>query len=171
MEWQPYLNLPIYVVHPIDGEECSCSLHRNYMLPISNNLEQEAGDHSVRRDGPSDKPTPVPHENDVLPVYCPTKSQPKGMLNSPSEHCKLFDPGSAGSTSMDPTDEGLQANNDASIPPRQSLRTRNQPLWSYWNFALQQNDILPDAFNIWLGLCMFLHIISCVHMVFVGNTV
>ena len=39
VEWQPYPNLPVYVVHPIDGGGCSCTLHRNYLLPINNNLE------------------------------------------------------------------------------------------------------------------------------------
>ena len=41
VEWQPYPNLPAYVVHPIDGEGCSHTLHRNYLLPISHNWEQE----------------------------------------------------------------------------------------------------------------------------------
>ena len=44
VEWQPYPNLPIYVVHPIDGGRCSHTLHRNYLLPINNNLEQEEGE-------------------------------------------------------------------------------------------------------------------------------
>ena len=39
VEWQPYANLPVYVVCPIDGEGCSCTLHRNYLLPINHNLE------------------------------------------------------------------------------------------------------------------------------------
>ena len=102
----------------IDREGLSYALHTNYLLPISNNLEQGAGDSYVEGEGPSDKPTPVPHENDALPVDCLTKSQPEGMLNSPSEQCKPFDPGSTGSTSVDPTDEGLQADNYAPVPPR-----------------------------------------------------
>ena len=35
VEWQPYPNLPVYVVSPIDGQGCSCTIHRNYLLPIS----------------------------------------------------------------------------------------------------------------------------------------
>ena len=63
---------------------------------------------------------------------------------------------------MDPTGRGLQADKDAPVAPRQSSRTTgNQPLWLYWNFALEQKDILPDAFIIWVGLCICLHIISC----------
>ena len=44
------------------------------LLSISNNLEQETCDNSVEGDGPSDGPTPLLHENDVLPFMCPTKS-------------------------------------------------------------------------------------------------
>ena len=108
------------MVCPIDREGLSCTLHRNYLLPISNNLEQEAGDDSVEGDGPSDKPTPVPHENDALPVNYLTESQLEGIPNSPSKQCKPFDPGL---TSTDPTNGGLQADNDAPVPPRQSSRT------------------------------------------------
>ena len=74
VEWQPYPNLPVCVVHPIDGGWCNCTLHRNNLLPINKNLEQEEGDNSVKGDGSSDKPTPVPHKNDALPVDCLTKS-------------------------------------------------------------------------------------------------
>ena len=35
VEWQPYPNLPVYGVCPIDVEGCSCTLHRNYLLPIT----------------------------------------------------------------------------------------------------------------------------------------
>ena len=40
----PYPNVPIYVVCPRDGEGCSQTLHRNYTLPISSNLEQNEKD-------------------------------------------------------------------------------------------------------------------------------
>ena len=46
VEWWPYPNLPVYMVCPRDGEGCSWTLHRNYLLPISNNLEQ-AGDEPI----------------------------------------------------------------------------------------------------------------------------
>ena len=73
---------------------------------------------------------------------------------------------------MDPTHEGLQADNDIPVPLRQSSRMmRNQPPWRYYNFALWQNDILPGAFNILVGRCICIHINSCVHIIFMGNTV
>ena len=83
MEWQPYPNL-LVCVHPIDGG-CSHTLHRNYLLAISNNLEQKEGENPMVGDGPSDEPTPVPHENDALLVNYPTESQLEGMPYSPSK--------------------------------------------------------------------------------------
>ena len=61
VEWQPYLNLPVYVVHPLDWGGHSHTLYRNYLLPINNNLEQEEGENPVSGEGSSDKQTPVPH--------------------------------------------------------------------------------------------------------------
>ena len=104
VEWQQYPNLPVYVVHPIDGEGHSHTLHRNYLLPISNNLEQDKCENSVEGGGPSDEPTPIPHENDALLVDCPTESQPEGIPNSPPKQHKQFEPGLTRSTSTDPAD-------------------------------------------------------------------
>ena len=47
VEKQPYPNVPVYVVCPRDGEGCSQTLHRNYLLPISPNLEQSEMGKSV----------------------------------------------------------------------------------------------------------------------------
>ena len=44
VEKWPYPNVPVYVVYPRDGEGCSQTLHRNYLLPISSNLEQNEKD-------------------------------------------------------------------------------------------------------------------------------
>ena len=40
MEKWPYPSVPVYVVCPRDWEGCRWTLHRNYLLPISSNLEQ-----------------------------------------------------------------------------------------------------------------------------------
>ena len=40
VEKQPYPNVLVYVVCPRDREGNSQTLHRNYLLPISPNLEQ-----------------------------------------------------------------------------------------------------------------------------------
>ena len=64
VEWQPYQNLPVYVVCPIDGEEHSHTLHQHFLLPTSHNLEQEECENAVGG-GDSNEPTLVPHAEDV----------------------------------------------------------------------------------------------------------
>ena len=44
VEKWPYLNVPVYVVCPRDGEGHSQALHRNYLLPISHNTGQDVKD-------------------------------------------------------------------------------------------------------------------------------
>ena len=116
-EWQSYPNLPVYLVHPIDREGCSHTLHRNCPLPICNNLEQEEGQNAMGR-GSSNEPTPVPHAEDALPVNQLTKSQPMGIPNSPTKQHKPVNPESTGLTSPDSADEGLQADDDTPVPLR-----------------------------------------------------
>ena len=58
VEKRPYPNLPVYVVCPRDGEGCSQTLHRNYLLPISSNMEQDETDGSEVENNTS--PTSVP---------------------------------------------------------------------------------------------------------------
>ena len=38
VEWWPYPTLQVYVECPRDGKSAAQTLHRNYLLPISNNL-------------------------------------------------------------------------------------------------------------------------------------
>ena len=47
------------MVHPRDGEGHSQILHRNYLLPIGNNLEQVGDENSVAGFEPFEKTTPV----------------------------------------------------------------------------------------------------------------
>ena len=44
VERQPYPDVLVDVVHPRDGEGCSQTLHRNYLLSISPNIEQAEDD-------------------------------------------------------------------------------------------------------------------------------
>ena len=60
VEKQPYPNLPVYVVHPRDGEGHSQTLHRNYLLPINSNMGQDETDGSEERVENNTPPTPVP---------------------------------------------------------------------------------------------------------------
>ena len=60
VEKQPYPNVPVYVVCSRDGEGHSWTLHRNYLLPISPNLEQSEMDKSVAGVGNDTPPTLAP---------------------------------------------------------------------------------------------------------------
>ena len=65
VEKQPYPNVPVYVVFPRDGEGHSQNLHRNYLLPISPNLEQGKMDKPVAGVGNNTSPNPVPSVSDA----------------------------------------------------------------------------------------------------------
>ena len=60
VEKQPYPNLPVYVVHPRDGEGHSRTLHRNYLLPISSNMGQDETDEPEDRVKNDTALTPAP---------------------------------------------------------------------------------------------------------------
>ena len=60
MEKQPYPNVPVYVVYPRDGEGCSWTLHRNYLLPISSNIEQDEKDAPMAGVESTNTSTPAP---------------------------------------------------------------------------------------------------------------
>ena len=60
VEKWPYPDLPVYVVHPRDGEGCGRTLHRNYLLPINSNMGQDDADGSEERVENTTSLTPVP---------------------------------------------------------------------------------------------------------------
>ena len=60
VEKRPYPDLPVYVVCPRDGEGCSQTLHRNYLLPISSNMGQDETDEPEDRVENNTTLTPVP---------------------------------------------------------------------------------------------------------------
>ena len=111
-EWQPYPNLPVYVVCPRDGEGCSQTLHRHYLLPISNNLEQVEDENSVGKVEPIDKPTPVPPADAELPADWPTESQLESPPSLPPKQQELVNPESTGLATQDLVNDGSQAGQD-----------------------------------------------------------
>ena len=60
VEKWPYPNLPVYVVCPRDGEGCSQTLHRNYLLPINSHMGQDEADGAEERVKNNASLTPVP---------------------------------------------------------------------------------------------------------------
>ena len=79
MEKQPYPNVPVYMVCPRDGEGCSWTLHRNYLLPINPNLEQSEMDKPAAGVKNDTSPTPVSPVSDA-----PAGAELSGMVTSSS---------------------------------------------------------------------------------------
>ena len=119
MLWQPYPKLPVYVLCPIDGEGYSNTLHQNFLLPISHNLKQDECENSVKGDG-SNKPTALPHVEDVFLANWLAKSLLEGIPKSPPKQHELVNQGPTGSTSPDSMDDRLQPDDDAPASLRQS---------------------------------------------------
>ena len=65
VEKWPYPNVPVYVVCPRYREGHSWTLHRNYLLPISPNLEQGKMEKPVAGIGNDTSPTPAPPVSDA----------------------------------------------------------------------------------------------------------
>ena len=59
MEKWPYPDVPVYVVHPRDGEGCTQTLNRNYLLLISSNMGQDEKDASMAGVESTNTSTPV----------------------------------------------------------------------------------------------------------------
>ena len=151
-------------VCPIDGEGNSHTLHRNYLLPISNNLVQGECANSVEGDGLSDRPALIQHRSDASPADCLTWTQLKSRLNLLSEQSELFIPETTRSTGTDTIDKGLWGVSGAPILLKQSSSSmKNQLLMRYYNFELQQHNIILGTFNICVGLCVYSTYVMCVH--------
>ena len=100
VEMWPYPNVPIYVVPPRDGEGHSSTLHRNYLLPINPNIEQDKKDKPMARVGNTASLTPAPPVDSV-----PADAGSSGMVT----------PSAAGSTP--------QGSLDQAAPLRHGTRT------------------------------------------------
>ena len=83
VEKQPYPNVPVYVVHPRDGEGCSWTLHRNYLLLINSNIGQDEKDTPMAGIENNNTSTPAPPVDSE-----PADAGPSGMVT----------PSAAGST-------------------------------------------------------------------------
>ena len=90
VEKWPYPNVPVYVVCPRDGEGCSWTLHRNYLLPLSPNLEQSK----------MDKPVAGVEKDTSLALVSPVSDAPAG-----TEPSGTVTSSSAGSTPEDSPDQ------------------------------------------------------------------
>ena len=149
MERWSYPNVPVYMVCPKDGKGCSWTLHRNYLPTFSPNLEQARDGTPVARVQQMRTSAPVPSVDSE-----PTNSEPSGMAMS------------------DMTSNTPQGSQDQPAPLRcGTCTTWNQCPWQYCNFILSV-DISPlGILNAWAGLCICLHLISCLYTIFMGSIV
>ena len=100
--------LPVYVICPRDGEGCSQTLHRNYLLPISNNLEQ-AGDE------PIDQLTLVPPADSGLLANGLAESLPESQPGLPTKQPDPVDLKLTGLTTSDTMSNNHQDGQDQPV--------------------------------------------------------
>ena len=142
-------NVPVYVVHPRDGEGCSWTLHRNYLLPISPNLEQTKKDAPVAGVEHTSTSAPVPSVGSE-----PTDAEPSRI------------------GTLDTTGNTSQSSPHQPAPLRHGTHTtQNQLPWRYWNFALLTDTSLPGILDACIALCICLHLISCLYTILMGSIV
>ena len=114
VEGWPHPNVPVYVVCPRDGEACSWTLHRNYLLPIGPNIEQAMDDTPVASIEQVRVSTPVTSVDSE-----PANSEPSGMAIS------------------DTTGNTSQGSHNQPAPPRCSRHATQIPsmLSLWWIFG------------------------------------
>ena len=149
VERQSYPNIPVYVVCPRDWEGYSQTLYRNYLLPISPNLEQAGHNTPVAGVEQMRTSTLVPSVDSE-----PTDSQLSGIATS------------------DMKGNMSQGSQDIPAPLRcGTCATWNQLPWQYHNFALSVDISPPGILDVWAGLCICLHLTSCLYTIFMGSIV
>ena len=149
VEKWPYPDVPVYVVHLWDGEGCSQTLHRNYLLPISSNIEQDVKNAPMAGVESTNTSTPV------LPVDDePADVGLSGMVTSST----------ASNTPQDSLDQPATLRCGTQT-------TQNWLLWRYWNFSLLADTSPSSIWNALVGLCVCLHVISCLYIIFWRSTV
>ena len=142
-------NVPVYVVRPKDGEGHSRTFHRNYLLPISSNLEQAKKDEPVVGIRNDTSPPPVPSVGNA-----PTKSGPSGIVTSNLAH------------------NTPRGSPDRPASLRCSIQTtRNWLPWRYRNFGLFANTGPTSIWDAWVDLCICLCVVICLYAIFRGCTV
>ena len=137
------------MVCPRDGQGCIQTLHRNYLLPISSNIGQAKKDAPMAGVESNNTSTPVP----------PVDSE-------------SADAGLSGMVMSSTAGNTPQGSPDQLAPLRHGTQiTWNQLLWRYQNFSLLADTSLSGIWDVLVGLCIYLHVISCLYTIFWGSTV
>ena len=149
VERQPYPSVPVYVVCPGDGEGHSWTLHRNYLLSISANLKQTEKDVPMAGVERTSTSVPVPSVGSE-----PADTEQSGIAMSDT----------TGSTFQDSPDQPAPLRCGTHI-------TQNQLPWRYQNFTLLADTSPPSILDAWVGLCICLHLMSCLYTIHIGRIV
>ena len=145
VEKQPYPNVPVYVVCPRDGQGCSQTLHRNYLLPINSNIGQS------KKDAPM---AGVENNNTSTPA--------------PPVDCESADAGLSGTVTPSAAGNMSQGSPDQPAPLRWGTwKTQNWLPWRYQNFSSQAGTRPPNVWDAWAAF----HAISSLYNAFWGSTV
>ena len=144
MEKWPYPNVLVYVVCSRDWEGCSWTLHRNYLLPISPNIGQDEKDAPMVGVDNNNASTAVPPVDSE-----PVDAGPSGLVT----------PSAAGRTHQGSLDQPAPL--DAVCG-----KLGNDFHGGYQNFGLQADTSPSDIWDVWKGLCVCLHVISCLYIIF-----
>ena len=143
VERWPYPSVPVYLVCSRDGEGCIWTLHRNNLLPIRHNVEQAENDAPMAGDEHTSTSAPVPSVDSE-----PADTEPSGMATSDT----------MGNTS--------QGSPDQPAPLRCGTHaTQNQLPWRYRSFVLLADTSPPGIWDVWVGLCVCLHVVSCLYTI------
>ena len=149
VEKWPYPDVQVYVVCPRDGEGCSWTLHRKYLLSISSNIGQNRKDVPVSGVENTPTSTPVP----------PVDSEPA-------------DAGLSGIVTSSAAGSMPQGSPDQTAPLKHSIwKTWNLLPWRYWNFCLLADTSASGIWDACIGLCICLHIIFSLYTIFWRSSV
>ena len=144
VEKQPYPDVPVYGECLRDGEGCSLTLHRNYLLPINSDIGQDKKDVLMAGVENNNTSTPAP----------PVNSEPA-------------DAGPSGTVTPCTASNTPQGSPNQSVPLRHSVwKTQNWLPWRYWNFGLQADTSPSVIRDTWIGLCVCLHVMFCLYTIF-----
>ena len=158
--WQPYQDLPVYVVQPVDWEGHTCTMHRNYMLLINDTLESRGSAKTVSGEELMDNQALGYHAG-ALPFKCLPGNQLDSTLNLPTEQKK---PVTSEMTRSNTTDYI-----HVPVLRHRSRVTKGQLPKRYLHFLLQENTILSSTSDIYIFLCIYLHVVSYLCTAFKGN--
>ena len=124
--------------------------------------------------------TAGPYIESICDPSAPNQSRPRKMRQGlsiqepkpPSVDSEPADSEPSGMATSEATGNMPQVSPDQPAPLRCSTHTaQNQLPWKYQNFALLPDASPSSILEAWVGLCICLHLISCLYTIFMGSIV